>query len=74
MEELIKTVAKLKIKGLFLWNILDNKAAMRQELFMDNVLNNEESEMLCRTSNFNFDGNIHHTETFGWETEVLGHL
>ena len=58
---------------------------MKRELFMDNALNNDES-MKSYTGlptldenkqgwlNFNlFDGNIQYIETFGWETEVLGH-
>ena len=42
MVQLVKNVAKLKIVKV-LRNKLNNKAAMKRELFMDNVLNNDES-------------------------------
>ena len=43
MEELVKNVARLKIESKVLRNKVNNKAAMKRELFMDNVLNNDES-------------------------------
>ena len=43
MEELVKTVARLKIENKNLRNKVNNKAAMKREIFMDNVLNNDES-------------------------------
>ena len=43
MEELVKNVARLKIENKVLQNKVNNKAAMKRELFIDNVLNNDES-------------------------------
>ena len=43
MEELVKNVARLKIENEVLRNKVNNKAAMKRELFMDNVLKNDES-------------------------------
>ena len=43
MEELVKNVARLKIENKVLRNKVNNKATMKRELFMDNVLNNDES-------------------------------
>ena len=43
MEELVKNVARLKIEKKVLRNKVNSKAAMKHELFMDNVLNNDES-------------------------------
>ena len=43
MEELVKNVARLKIENKVLRNKVNNKAAMKRELFMDNVLKNDES-------------------------------
>lgn len=43
MEELVKTVARLKIENKNLRNKVNNKAAMKREIFLDNVLNNDES-------------------------------
>ena len=42
MEELVKNVARLKIENNVLLNKV-NKAVMKRELFMDNMLNNDES-------------------------------
>ena len=43
MEELVKNVARLEIEKKVLRNKVNNKAAMKHELFMDNAFNNDES-------------------------------
>ena len=43
MVELVKNVARLKIENKALRNKVNNKAAMKRELSMDTVLNNDES-------------------------------
>ena len=64
MEELVTNVARLKTETKVLRKKI-NKAVMKRQLFMDNLL--------YSSFNFNlFDGNIQYIETFGWETEVLG--
>ena len=71
----VKNKAGLKIENKVLRNKVNNKAAMKRELFMDNVLNNDESVkfytglLTLTCSRWQYLISI---ETFGWETEVLG--
>ena len=43
MEKLVKNVARLKTENKVLQNKINNKAVIKRELFMDNMLKNDES-------------------------------